>query len=480
MALWKPFRGTSAALADVPKTDGHAYFCTDDGSLFFDYKDENNELHRKQITAKELTSVNLLSEPVLFTQIVPTGNEPFQQVYDFALDLENGKTYKVVANVDGVEVSNSGSYIVVAENAGLLITEGSEVTFDLTEDVAFMCVNNATLAEDGSETLPYDGKCVLGIQIYDDNTHTVTISSITEVQPEFATKKSVEELTERVHIVESQLSGNILSEAIVVEASNTEMEGAPAYMGAIDSVGLEDGKKYQIIYEYNGSTITEDVIATTEVANSFFGVNGSIILSPVDESVENRQFAFIINNDTPVILADKLYADSSSNTIVYDVSKFSIMAMTMGGTLQVPFRINSIIKVAEDYATKKSVEELDIRVVALEKSVNGVGNLLPHEVIVNHTGSSDTLVNCDFALDLEDGKTYKIGANVDGVDVETQAVFGAYVENIGVLLPTAEVGGDWPELTENVGALILTGCYLEDGAEEPTLDAAKCLFGVQD
>lgn len=49
MALWKPFRGTSAALADVPKTDGHAYFCTDDGSLFFDYKDENNELHRKQI-----------------------------------------------------------------------------------------------------------------------------------------------------------------------------------------------------------------------------------------------------------------------------------------------------------------------------------------------------------------------------------------------------------------------------------------------
>ena len=52
MALWKPFRGTSAALADVPKTDGYVYFCTDDGSLFFDYKDANGDLHRRPITAK--------------------------------------------------------------------------------------------------------------------------------------------------------------------------------------------------------------------------------------------------------------------------------------------------------------------------------------------------------------------------------------------------------------------------------------------
>ena len=35
MALFKPFRGTRAALDALEKHDGYAYFCTDDGSLGF-------------------------------------------------------------------------------------------------------------------------------------------------------------------------------------------------------------------------------------------------------------------------------------------------------------------------------------------------------------------------------------------------------------------------------------------------------------
>ena len=52
MALWKPFKGTRAELNQVPKHDGYVYFC-DDGTLFYDYTDENGNLLRKQINAKD-------------------------------------------------------------------------------------------------------------------------------------------------------------------------------------------------------------------------------------------------------------------------------------------------------------------------------------------------------------------------------------------------------------------------------------------
>ena len=57
MALWKPFRGNRADLDAVEKHDGWIYFCVDDGTLFFDYKDTYGELQRKQINAKEAEQI---------------------------------------------------------------------------------------------------------------------------------------------------------------------------------------------------------------------------------------------------------------------------------------------------------------------------------------------------------------------------------------------------------------------------------------
>jgi hypothetical protein len=53
MALWKPFRGSRTALDAIEKHDGYVYFCTDDGSLFFDYADVDGSLQRKQISAND-------------------------------------------------------------------------------------------------------------------------------------------------------------------------------------------------------------------------------------------------------------------------------------------------------------------------------------------------------------------------------------------------------------------------------------------
>lgn len=51
MALFKPFRGGRESLDNMPKVDGYAYFCLDDGSFWIDYADSEGVLHRKQISS---------------------------------------------------------------------------------------------------------------------------------------------------------------------------------------------------------------------------------------------------------------------------------------------------------------------------------------------------------------------------------------------------------------------------------------------
>lgn len=197
MALWKPFRGTSAALADVPKTDGHAYFCTDDGSLFFDYKDENNELHRKQITAKELTSVNLLNEPIILTA------ESRQYFSDkvvegvgvgasVAINYVIGDGEEQTAN--GVVLSNEDFIAVVNSSEGDAITlttiDGKSIGFS-----CYLNTNNMVSTGNGSAFF-----LVTELESFP----AIAINSITEVQPEYATKSSVDKIEERVIALEKE------------------------------------------------------------------------------------------------------------------------------------------------------------------------------------------------------------------------------------------------------------------------------------
>lgn len=62
MALWKPFRGSRASLNTQEMHDGYAYFCVDDGSLHFDYKDADGNLQRKQINYSMLTRLEALEK----------------------------------------------------------------------------------------------------------------------------------------------------------------------------------------------------------------------------------------------------------------------------------------------------------------------------------------------------------------------------------------------------------------------------------
>ena len=57
MALFKNLRGKRENLP-INKTDGYAYFCTDDGSFHIDYMDDSGNLQRKQINANNANTVN--------------------------------------------------------------------------------------------------------------------------------------------------------------------------------------------------------------------------------------------------------------------------------------------------------------------------------------------------------------------------------------------------------------------------------------
>ena len=53
MALFKILRGkTKSALDAKTKTDGYCYFVTDDKKFYIDYKDDNNQLQREPLNAK--------------------------------------------------------------------------------------------------------------------------------------------------------------------------------------------------------------------------------------------------------------------------------------------------------------------------------------------------------------------------------------------------------------------------------------------
>lgn len=56
MALFKSLRGKRENLPSS-KTDGYAYFCTDDGTFWIDYTDENGVVQRKQINAKDAETI---------------------------------------------------------------------------------------------------------------------------------------------------------------------------------------------------------------------------------------------------------------------------------------------------------------------------------------------------------------------------------------------------------------------------------------
>lgn len=108
MALFKAMRGNRAALDAKEKHDGYAYFCTDDGTFHIDYMDENGELQRKQLNAKDTET---LLGATLVNELTNSENQiPTTKAVTNALELKVDKSDLVQSDWDEID-ENSLAFI---------------------------------------------------------------------------------------------------------------------------------------------------------------------------------------------------------------------------------------------------------------------------------------------------------------------------------------------------------------------------------
>ena len=127
MALFKQLRGKRADLDAQPLHDGHAYFCTDDGSFHIDYADENGDLHRKQINAKDAEKLMGMSLDEIKKYIkddnivyIQDGLIPFTS----GLTIDNGSIITIKINKEKI-TSATYDYWTTQEGIYFIFNHGS-------------------------------------------------------------------------------------------------------------------------------------------------------------------------------------------------------------------------------------------------------------------------------------------------------------------------------------------------------------------
>lgn len=114
MAIFKLLRGKRQNLP-INKIDGYAYFCADDASFHIDYLDENGDVQRQQLNAKDSETLNgasLSAEIVESDDVIPTS----KAVYDLA---------ETKADKTEIDTLNSVNYTLIAFDVTQIVFDTS-------------------------------------------------------------------------------------------------------------------------------------------------------------------------------------------------------------------------------------------------------------------------------------------------------------------------------------------------------------------
>ena len=118
MALFKSLRGKRENLPSS-KTDGYAYFCTDDGTFWIDYTDDSGVVQRKQINAKDAETFSGMTKAELQS----------------ALDLKSDKAGAVPTTRTINEKALSSDIVLTPEDIGATpSTHAIDTTIHITQD----------------------------------------------------------------------------------------------------------------------------------------------------------------------------------------------------------------------------------------------------------------------------------------------------------------------------------------------------------
>lgn len=131
MALFKPFMGNSTDLNAVEKHAGYVYFCTNDGSLFFDYLDADGILQRRQLNADEANAL-------VGYDIMASLNDSDSQIpTSKAVLTEINSLSDTITELSGSVATNYNETIIALSVEGTTVTyikgDGSVHTFE-TQD----------------------------------------------------------------------------------------------------------------------------------------------------------------------------------------------------------------------------------------------------------------------------------------------------------------------------------------------------------
>jgi hypothetical protein len=132
MALWKPFVGNHTNLDVVPKHSGHVYWCTDNGTLFFDYTDADGVVQRKQVNAQDAETLGGQSLDSIFNSI----NSTVDKISTISLPASGWTTatniYSQVVTVSGatanskVDIYPTPEQLVELQSAGIALVAVNE------------------------------------------------------------------------------------------------------------------------------------------------------------------------------------------------------------------------------------------------------------------------------------------------------------------------------------------------------------------
>lgn len=160
MALFKVCRGKRENLPST-KTDGYAYFCTD-GSFWVDYTDENGELQRKQLNAKEAELLEGISLSELQSDINSKVNKDGNKVLstnDFTTALKNNLNSAYTHSTSDHAPSNAErNTIVTIKRNGTALTPTDRVVDIIVPTKTSDLTNDSDFATNSSVDGKLDGK----------------------------------------------------------------------------------------------------------------------------------------------------------------------------------------------------------------------------------------------------------------------------------------------------------------------------------
>ena len=150
--LWGKLRKN---IKNTPLTDGHIYFCTDNGQIFIDYLDSNGSVQRKQINAKEAETLlgYSISTTVNDSKVeIPTSQAVQMYVSDSISEIAANYNETIIGlSVEGQTVT----YIKGDGSTHSFKTQDTDTTYSLgTDSVTGLTKLYATTgsAEDGTMT----------------------------------------------------------------------------------------------------------------------------------------------------------------------------------------------------------------------------------------------------------------------------------------------------------------------------------------